>query len=80
LCFPVYNKLGLQWGSTLLAFVAVFVTIPIYVFYWKGPEIRARSKFALSLAEEREDRGAPHERAEGSSYLRTMSTARSVNV
>jgi len=52
----------------------------IYVFYWKGPEIRARSKFALSLAEEREDRGAPRERAEGSSYLRTMSIARSVNV
>jgi len=25
------------------------VTVPIYVFYWKGPQIRARSKFAQEL-------------------------------
>lgn len=51
---PMFNVLGLQWGTTLLAFVAVLVTIPIYVFYWKGPQIRARSKFASSLASEKE--------------------------
>lgn len=80
----MYHKLGLQWGTTLLAFVAVFVTIPIYVFYWKGPEIRARSKFALILAEERESRVNPEEKPRapvdfmaGHSYLRAVSGARS---
>lgn len=30
------------------------VVIPIYVFYWKGPVIRERSKFAQTLAADRE--------------------------
>lgn len=30
------------------------VVIPIYVFYWKGPAIRERSKFAQTLAADRE--------------------------
>lgn len=30
------------------------VVIPIYVFYWKGPTIRERSKFAQTLAADRE--------------------------
>ncbi|GAM87881.1 hypothetical protein ANO11243_059090 [Dothideomycetidae sp. 11243] len=46
----------LEWPSTILAFVAVAVTIPIYIFYWKGPQIRERSKFAQTLAGERTDR------------------------
>jgi hypothetical protein len=33
------------------------VTIPIYIFYWKGPEIRARSKFAQTVAGDRDTRG-----------------------
>jgi hypothetical protein len=37
----------------LLAGLAFLVTIPIYVFYWKGPAIRARSKFAVRLASNR---------------------------
>lgn len=51
---PMYNNIGgkrhLQWGSTVLGFLALVVTIPIYIFYWKGPQIRARSKFAQTLA------------------------------
>ena len=31
--------------------------IPIYVFYWKGPIVRERSKFAQSLVSDREKRG-----------------------
>ncbi|KAJ4496396.1 multidrug efflux pump of plasma membrane [Lentinula edodes] len=53
---PLYSNLGphsLQWASTLLAFLAALVTIPIYVFYVKGPQIRAASKFAQTLAHER---------------------------
>lgn len=55
---PLYTNLSdsrpYGWGSTLLAFLAILVVIPIYVVYWKGPTIRSRSKFALSLADERE--------------------------
>lgn len=42
----------LEWASTLLGFLAVLVTIPVYVFYWNGPAIRARSPFARRLGEE----------------------------
>ncbi|KAJ3787647.1 MFS multidrug transporter [Lentinula aff. detonsa] len=53
---PLYSNLGshsLEWASTLLAFLATLVTIPIYIFYMKGPQIRAASKFAQTLAHER---------------------------
>lgn len=57
----VYANIGkthpLEWASTLLACLAIFVAIPIYVFYWKGPAIRARSKFAQTLESDRRARG-----------------------
>ncbi|KZF25243.1 MFS general substrate transporter [Xylona heveae TC161] len=49
----VGHKYHLEWPSTILAFIALFVAIPIYIFYWKGPQIRARSKFAQTLASDR---------------------------
>lgn len=54
---PLYNRLGLEWASTLLAFLAIIVAIPVYVFYVKGPAIRERSKFAQSLADDRKKNG-----------------------
>jgi hypothetical protein len=27
-----------QWASTILGYLAILVTIPIYIFYWKGPQ------------------------------------------
>lgn len=55
----VYTNLGrthpLEWASTLLAFLAVLVAIPVYVFYWNGPAIRARSPFAQQLVGEEEE-------------------------
>ena len=55
---PLYDnvdeKRHLSYASTLLACLAVAVTIPIYILYHKGPRIRARSKFAQSLEAERE--------------------------
>ena len=54
---PLYHRLGLEWASTLLAFLAIIVAIPVYIFYWKGPAIRERSKFAQSLAEDRKANG-----------------------
>lgn len=40
----------IQWANTFLAFVAILVAIPVYVFYWKGPVIRQKSRFAQTLA------------------------------
>ncbi|KAK5705584.1 hypothetical protein LTS12_028267, partial [Elasticomyces elasticus] len=55
---PMYSNIGgrfhLQWASTILAILAIFVTIPIYVFYWMGPRIRASSKFAQTLEKDRQ--------------------------
>jgi hypothetical protein len=42
-------KRPLQYATTILACLAFAVTVPIYVFYKKGPVIRERSKFAQSL-------------------------------
>lgn len=44
----------LEYASTILACLAILVTAPIYIVYWKGPEIRAKSKFAESLDKSRE--------------------------
>jgi hypothetical protein len=49
---PLYKNIPgkpLPYASTILACLAFLVTIPIYIVYWKGPEIRAKSKFAQSL-------------------------------
>lgn len=54
---PMYSNIGSKWhveyASTILACLSCLVVLPIYVFYWKGPQIRARSKFAQSLAADR---------------------------
>lgn len=49
------GSLHLEYGSTILACIAVLVTIPIYVCYVKGPWIRKKSKFAQSLDQERRE-------------------------
>lgn len=53
---PMYTNIPgqpLEYASTILACLAFLVTIPIYIFYWKGPAIRAKSKFAEELASDR---------------------------
>lgn len=53
---PMYENIGdhfhTEYASTVLACLSVVVVIPVYIFYWKGPAIRAKSKFAESLAAE----------------------------
>lgn len=52
--------------STILGCISFLVTVPIYIFYWKGPQIRARSKFAQGVARNRNElkhRRAIHERS-----------------
>lgn len=57
---PMYSNISpphnLEYASTILACLAAAVTVPIYVFYWKGPGIRARSKFAQELDSDRRAR------------------------
>lgn len=53
---PLFTNLKpqpLPYAYTILACIAAVVVIPIYVFYWKGPVIRERSKFAQVLAADR---------------------------
>jgi hypothetical protein len=45
----------LQYATIILGCLAFFVTMPIYVFYKKGPVIRERSKFAQSLDRSRQE-------------------------
>src|SRR5699024_8356032 len=51
---PMYKNIGDKWhveyASTVLACLACVVVVPIYIFYWKGPWVRSKSKFAQSLA------------------------------
>ncbi|KNG89427.1 MFS multidrug transporter [Aspergillus nomiae NRRL 13137] len=56
---PMYSNIGDEWhvqyASTILACLSCLVVIPIYIFYWKGPQIRANSKFAATLAADRSE-------------------------
>ncbi|KAF2108691.1 major facilitator superfamily domain-containing protein [Lophiotrema nucula] len=50
----MYNRLGDQWASSLLAFIALACCAIPYVFYFKGAQIRSYSHFAYSGDEENE--------------------------
>lgn len=59
---PMYQHTGpyglhVEEATTILACVGVLVVIPVYVFYWKGPQIRANSKFAQQLMNDRKQNG-----------------------
>ncbi|KUL89429.1 hypothetical protein ZTR_04459 [Talaromyces verruculosus] len=58
---PMYENMGtthhLQWPTTLLGILCIFITGPIYIFYWFGPRIREKSKFAQVLASDRKAKG-----------------------
>lgn len=46
------------WPSLILTILAMIITIPVYVIYWKGPTIRKKSNFACELADLRQVAGA----------------------
>lgn len=56
---PMYHNIGNKWhveyATTVLACLSCLVVAPIYIFYWKGPQVRERSKFAQSLAADRKE-------------------------
>lgn len=69
---PFYTNVGnghakykLEWPTTILAALGVFVAIPVYLFYWKGPWIREKSKFAQTLASDRKAKGEKMGRSVG---------------
>ncbi|KAF9735529.1 major facilitator superfamily transporter [Paraphaeosphaeria minitans] len=51
---PMYKSLGTQNSTFLLFGVSFLVCIPVYIFYWKGPQVRARSKWAEKVKVEQE--------------------------
>jgi len=55
----VYSNIGTTfpqaWAGTILAIVAIFVTLPAFYFYANGEKIRKNSKFAAKIAQEREE-------------------------
>lgn len=58
---PFYENIGgedrkLVYPSTILAYLAVLVIISVSVFYWKGEQIRVRSRFAQELETQRRAR------------------------
>lgn len=54
---PLYHNLSQtrpsELATTTLAGLSLLVVVPVYVFYYKGPQIRKASKFASILAEDR---------------------------
>ena len=47
------GTLHLAYASTILACIATVLVCAVYVIYWKGPVLRARSPFAQQLADSR---------------------------
>jgi hypothetical protein len=52
----MYKALGIRDTMLVLFAVAAAFCIPVYIFYFNGSAIRARSKFAMELAHEAEAR------------------------
>lgn len=44
----MYERLGFQWASTLLALIALACCAIPFVFYFYGARIRQHSKYAYS--------------------------------
>ncbi|KAK3175338.1 hypothetical protein OEA41_002585 [Lepraria neglecta] len=58
---PFFTNIGgkqhLQIASTILFAISFVLVIAVYVIYWKGPVLRARSPFAQQLKDARNDNG-----------------------
>ncbi|KAG5789991.1 hypothetical protein H9Q69_010955 [Fusarium xylarioides] len=58
---PFFSNIGassgknLEYASTILFCISFVLVVAVYVIYWKGPALRARSPFAQRLAGERQE-------------------------
>lgn len=48
----MYHRLGYQWAGSVIAFISLGCCAIPFVFYFKGAEIRKRSRFAYAGDEE----------------------------
>ncbi|KJZ78677.1 hypothetical protein HIM_02068 [Hirsutella minnesotensis 3608] len=61
---PFFQNIGaesgrnLEYASTILFCISFVLVIAVYVIYWKGPALRARSPFAQRLADARQEQAA----------------------
>ena len=55
---PMYHNLGVQNATWVLFALSVVVCIPVFIIHKKGPQIRARSKYAGEIQKEREENEA----------------------
>jgi MFS family permease len=55
---PMYHKLGVTNPTWVLFAVSVLVCLPVYWIYRKGPEIRAKSKYARKVEADRQKNAA----------------------
>ena len=46
----MYEKLGVEGATSLLAGVSVVLAVIPWLFYWKGPQLRARSRYEHEVA------------------------------
>ena len=51
---PMYRDLGINWGSSLLAFLSLGMCAVPFCFMWKGDSLREGSKFCTYLREKQE--------------------------
>lgn len=51
----MYDRLGYQWASSLLAFIALACCAIPFILYFKGAVIRKHSRFAYAPTPEEED-------------------------
>lgn len=66
--YPMYNKLGIAWASSLLGFLSLAMTVVPFVFIKYGDRIRGASPFCQELkARERETAEAQRESSTDSS-------------
>jgi hypothetical protein len=58
---PFFSNIGgknhLAYASTILFAISLLLVVSVYVIYWKGPVLRARSPFAQQLSAARDETG-----------------------
>lgn len=68
----MYRRLGDQWASSLLAFIALACCAIPFIFYKYGATIRKRSKYAYS-GDDEENLDTAQERANSAELERARS-------